>query len=69
MKHIAKIILLICCFMASVGASAQEGLNIKQLFDGRYQKSPKATEIVVTGKKAKSINLNVYRSITITDDA
>ncbi len=48
-------------------AQAQAGLNINSLFDGRYKHSKNATEIVVTGIKAKAIGLDVYHSISVTD--
>lgn len=67
MKRI--IFIFILTLMAAGAAQAQRGLAIASLFGGRYKHSPHATEIVVTGPKAENINLEVYRSLSLTDRA
>ncbi len=62
------IIIILTCMMASSTALAQQGLNINQLFDGRFKKATGATEIIVTGSKAGEIGLDVYHSLSVTDE-
>lgn len=65
-----RISLLLIIMAAGFGLGwAQSGLAINALFDGRYRNLDNATEIVVTGQKARSISLNAYHSLTITGDA
>ena len=54
--------------MASSTAVAQNGLNINQLFDGRFKKATGATEIIVTGSRANEIGLKVYHSLSVTNE-
>lgn len=61
------IIIFLTCLMASSTALAQKGLNINQLFDGRYKKAAGATEIIVTGSQAQEIGLTIYHSVSVTD--
>ena len=63
-----KFLITIMVLMVSLSAMAQNGLQINALFDGRFRKSPKAVEIVVTGKEANTIKLATYRSLSLTDD-
>lgn len=63
-----KFLITIMVLMVSLAAMAQSGLQINALFDGRFRKSPKAVEIVVTGKEANTIKLTTYRSLSLTDD-
>lgn len=63
------IFIFILTLVAAGAAQAQHGLAIASLFGGRYKHSPHATEIVVTGPKAERINLDVYRSLSVTDRA
>ncbi len=65
MKRITIIILT--CLLTSMAAMAQKGLNINSLFDGRFKKSPTATEIIVTGQQAQEIGLTLYHSLSVTD--
>lgn len=67
MKRISFIIIVIT--MATLPAVAQSGLNINSLFDGRYKKTPYATELIVTGVNAHDYNLNVYHSLKVTQKA
>ena len=46
---------------------AQAGLNVNQLFDGRFKHNPDATEIIVTNGKAAEFGLEVYHSLSVTD--
>ena len=62
------IIIILTCLMASSTAVAQNGLNINQLFDGRFKKATGATEIIVTGSRANEIGLKVYHSLSVTNE-
>lgn len=55
------------CLLASLAATAQKGLYINSLFDGRFKKATGATEIIVTGYQAREIGLDVYHSLSVTD--
>ncbi len=67
MKRITIIILT--CLLATMAATAQNGLNINRLFDGRYKKASGATEIIVKGSQAQEIGLKVYHSLSVTDSS
>lgn len=67
MKRITTIIL--ACMLTAMAATAQKGLNINRLFDGKFKKSTTATEIIVTGDQARDIGLTVYHSLSVTDKA
>lgn len=67
MKRITIIILT--CLLATMAATAQKGLNINRLFDGRYKKAVGATEIIVTGSQAQEFGLTIYHSVSVTDKA
>ena len=58
MKRITIIILT--CLLATMAATAQKGLNINRLFDGRYKKAVGATEIIVTGSQVEYRNGQLY---------
>lgn len=64
MKRITIIILT--CLLTSTAAMAQKGLNINNLFDGRFKKATGATEIIVTGYQAREIGLVIYHSLSVT---
>lgn len=64
-----QFIIILTCMIATSTAVAQQGLNINQLFDGRFKKATGATEIIVTGNKAGEIGLKVYHSLSVTDGA
>ena len=65
MKRI--IIITLTLLLATMAATAQKGLNINRLFDGRYKKASGTTEIIVTGSQAYEIGLTVYHSVSVTD--
>lgn len=67
MKRITIIILT--CLLTSTAAMAQKGLNINNLFDGRFKKATGATEIIVTGYQAREIGLVIYHSLSVTAPA
>ena len=60
-------IIILTCLLATMTAMAQNGLNINRLFDGRFKKAAGATEIIVTGRQAHEIGLDVYHSLSVTD--
>lgn len=66
MKRI--VIILLTVLLTAGVAMAQEGLNINRLFDGRFKKASGVTEIIVTGQQACEIGLNVYHSLSVTDN-
>lgn len=58
--------LTVFCMLMSLVAVAQSGLHVNALFDGRYRKAQNAVEVLVKGKSASKIKLNVYRSLSLT---
>lgn len=63
-----KIITTICMLIAmSFPAVAQKGLNINNLFDGRYRDDSRVTETVIEGGNLKDYGLDIYHSLTLTD--
>ena len=66
MKRIFLILTIAC---GALMMAAQSRLHIEALFDGRYQNSPSATEVLVTGSKAQKLGLSEYHSLTLTDAA
>ena len=61
-----RLLLSITILLIAVApAAAQKGLNINQLFDGRYRANKYATETVITGSQLAPMNLTVYRALTI----
>jgi len=65
MKRIILLLFIHLAAMIGGMAWAQTGLPIDALFHGNYKDAPSSTEIVVTGKRAASMGLTVYRSLTI----
>ena len=65
-KRIVSLTLILA--IVTIHAAAQAGLQINQLFDGRFHNASNATEIVVTGEKAREIGLNVYHSLSVVND-
>lgn len=54
-------------FLLAAPAWAQKGLHVEPLFDGSYEKNPKAVTVDVRGKRLKSYGLTLFRSITVHD--
>lgn len=44
---------------------AQEGLNVSELFDGRYKRKDNAIEVVVKGESIERYGLELFRSLTV----
>ena len=49
----------------SLNVSAQSGLNIARLFDGRYHKNKDATEVLMKGRQLNAYKLSLFRSLTL----
>lgn len=49
----------------SLPLSAQEGLQINSLFDGRFKKDSRAVEVLIKGKELKKYHLTLFRSLTV----
>jgi hypothetical protein len=64
-----KRVLTLMIFVVSLAmsASAQKGLHINAIFDGRYADLPEATEIMISGDQLRSYNLTLYHSLTLVD--
>ncbi len=60
-------VLFALAVMSCLPTLAQAGLNVNQLFDGRFKHNPDATEIIVTNGRAEEIGLDVYHSLSVTD--
>lgn len=65
-KRIVSLMLLLTA--VALPAAAQAGLQISKALDGRFRKARNATEIVVTGEKAREIGLKAYHSLTVNGD-
>lgn len=61
MKRLYLISLLFCGAML---VSAQDGLQIAELFGGRLRQSEDATEVLLKGRKVSKYGLSLFRSIT-----
>lgn len=60
-----KTIILIIGLIMSLNVSAQSGLNIARLFDGRYHKNKDATEVLMKGRQLNAYKLSLFRSLTL----
>lgn len=49
----------------SLPLSAQEGLQINSLFDGRFKEDSRAVEVLIKGKELKKYHLTLFRSLTV----
>lgn len=63
MKRRVILFLLWCCVL--IPLSAQDGLQVAALFDGRYRKCPDVIEVMLQGKKVKPYGLTLFRSLTL----
>ncbi len=61
-RHLLVILLLAA---AALPALAQKGLAVAELFDGRYENRPGATEVLVKGRQLKTYRLVLFRSLTL----
>ena len=61
-------IVIVFLLLQSLGAWAQEGLQVASLFDGRYKKNHNAIEVLVKGDKLASYHLTLFRSLTLKDE-
>lgn len=61
--------ILLCMFMMTVSVSAQRGLHIDGVLDGRYRKHPNTTDIVIRGSQLDEFRLDYYHSLTVVNDA
>jgi len=59
------ILALLMTMLVACPLWAQHGLPIDGIFHGAFKNVSHATEIVVTGDKAASLGLTIYRSLTI----
>ena len=61
-------ILFLIYVLVSLPIFAQKGLHVNEFLDGPYRNSPNAVEIVVTGAMANKMKLNVFHSLTISNE-
>lgn len=66
MKRMILQVIFSCLFVS--GLWAQDGLNIAQLFDGRYKQEANAIEVLVKGRKLEPYKLTLFRSLTVKND-
>lgn len=64
-----RIVWLLSFCLCCIWAEAQEGLQIAQLFDGRYAHRKDAVEVLVKGRKLKPYQLALFRSLTLQADS
>lgn len=58
--------IMLAILAAAVQMSAQKGMNINEIFDGRYRDNDAAHEIYMSGGKLSSYGLDLYHSLTLT---
>lgn len=63
MRHL---VILCIVLMSALGVSAQKGLNINELFDGRYRDNKAATETIIKGETLRKYSLDTYHALTLT---
>jgi hypothetical protein len=68
-KPMKRAIFLILMLVSITSVSAQKGLNINQLFDGRYKDNSHATETIIAGNQLNTFLLDKYHALSITNDA
>lgn len=66
-KRIYTAILAILTMTMAMPTMAQKGLNINNLFDGRYRDNDHVTETVIQGGNLDEYDLDLYHSLTLTD--
>ncbi len=64
-----KIIAVIAALLLALPLSAQKGLAIAAIFDGRADFIDEPTEVYIKGSRLKSYNLTLFRSISIPGNA
>lgn len=63
-----RLLLTACLTIAAIAAAmAQKGLNINNLFDGRYTDNDRVAETFVEGGALTDYNVDLYHSLTLTD--
>lgn len=60
--------ILVLSLFLGMEAWSQEGLQIAELFNGKYKRKDNAIEVVVKGSKLERYRLKVFRSLTVKDD-
>ena len=60
--------LLLCLLLLPITMSAQRGLHIADVLDGRYKKNVNTTDIVIKGGQLEEFHLTYYHSLTVEND-
>ena len=70
-ENIMKKFLLISALIiaAALPVAAQKGLNVANVFDGRYAKLPGTVATYVAGNAVEKFNLSLYRSLALSADS
>lgn len=53
--------------IVATAASAQKGLNVDNIFDGRYRDNKGAVETIIRGEAIRKYDLSTYHSLTLAD--
>lgn len=53
--------------IVATAASAQQGLNVDNIFDGRYRDNKGAVETIIRGEAIRKYDLSTYHSLTLAD--
>lgn len=64
---IRRLIILGITMLAVLPISAQKGMHVETLFDGRFKHDKRAVEVLIKGKELKKYHLTLFRSLTVTD--
>ncbi len=58
--------IMLAILAAVVSMSAQNGMNINEIFDGRYHDNESAHEVYMSGGQLAKHRIDVYHSLTLT---
>ncbi len=64
---IRRLIILGVMMLVMLPLSAQKGMHVEALFDGRFKQDKRAVEVLIKGKELKKYRLTLFRSLTVTD--
>ena len=60
-----QLITFVLVAFAIIAAKAQDGLNVAELYDGRYRENPNAVETIISGDGLSQYDLDIYHGLSI----
>lgn len=64
---IRRTIIIGTLLLLTLPMAAQKGMQVEELFDGRFKKDHRAVEVLIKGKELKKYHLTLFRSLTISN--